>query len=112
METLGQETPSFDPIGVAKDAAWRAVGDIASNFANERPDKGKKVIVIGGRKHKGKAGVVFWHGPDFKPYRNRYCTDIQRAMRDARGRDGFRVGIISNNNERFFCPANQVQIVK
>lgn len=106
----GPESPGFDSFGAAKDRAWQAIGKLAEGMAAERPSVGKRVTVTGGRKHKGKVGTVFYHRPDAFGHPFRYCNDMQRAMREARGTNGFRVGIETDDGEKFFTAANQVTV--
>lgn len=108
-----QETPSFDPHGASRDKAWLAVGTIAEELREEVPSVGRNVIVIGGRKHKGKSGEVFYHAKDkFIKDLYRYSNDMQIAVMEARGKHGFRVGIRTIDGERFFVPAEYVEVQK
>ncbi len=86
------------------------IANIAGEIAQQAPKAGKQVIVIGGRKHNGKRGVVFYHGRN--PYVNlgRYCTDLQLLLRESRGRDGYRVGILTAAGEKFFTDAVNVEV--
>jgi hypothetical protein len=107
-----QETPNYDPLGASKDRAWQAIGEIAKNVSAQRPDKGKRVEVISGRKHLGKIGVVFWHGRNpFDRFPHRYHTSIQAAMSDAIGIHGFRIGIRTDAGEKFFTEAQRVKVL-
>jgi len=111
QEINGQETPGFDPIGAARDRAWVAIGEMAKgDLALKRPSVGKGVKVIGGRKHKGKTGVVFWHGIDQHAQPFRYGSDMQHVMRQARGRNFYRCGIKTESGEKFFLPAEHVRV--
>ncbi len=109
---MKHETPSFDPLGVAKDNAWKALSEIMSDVAKERPSVGKKVRVIRGKKHLGKEGVVFWHGSDRFQDPNRYADSFQSALRQARGTYFYRVGVmVDETQEKIFVPAENVEIL-
>ena len=75
----------------------------------QRPSVSKRVIVIQGRKHKNKEGLVFWHGRD-KYSNNQYGSAASDALRDIIGRDGWRVGIETYEGERFFVNADYVEV--
>lgn len=102
------ESPGFDPHGARRDRAMQALPKIIE-MAN-LPAKGKRVLITGGRKHKGKEGVVFWRGKDqFKP-RSRYGSDLERTMSDALGhRD--RIGVQTDAGEKFFVPLTQAKTI-
>lgn len=97
--------------------AWQAFGDIMSGETgektrSERPDKGKRVRVIGGVKYKGLEGIVFWHGKDRYSYAGRYDGNaLQASLREARGKYGFRIGIKTDQGEKFFIAADKVETV-
>lgn len=111
LPPMQQETPSFDPIGAARDGAWRAIGEIAQGLAASRPDKGKLVTVIGGRKHKGKRGLVVWHGVDRYSCASRYDgNSMQAAMRQARGVYGYRVGVSVDGAPAVFVSADYLAV--
>jgi hypothetical protein len=101
---------------VDQSKAWGALQNMADNsekYFPDRPDKGKHVKVIRGRKHKGKAGVIFWHGRDKYVDNTRYCGNgLQAAMTQLIGIYGYRVGVVTEENERFFVPADYVKIIK
>lgn len=105
-----QETPGFDPIGAAKDNAWKALNEIAQEQFKLRPSVGKSVRVIGGRKHKGKEGIVFWHGRNPYERTSRSGSDLGRAMIDARGTHGFRCGV-RTETEKFFIDAKHLEVL-
>lgn len=63
------------------------------------------------KKHIGKLGVVFWHGIDqFDNVTWRWADANGRAMREVRGRNGYRVGIRLDNGEKIFAGADDVMI--
>lgn len=69
------------------------------------PRVGRTVKITQG-KHKGIVGVVFWHGEDRYSTAGRYGSDIQLCLRDARGRDGFRIGVRAKDGSKVFCCAD------
>ena len=80
--------------------------------ANKSPRKGAQVWVTGGRKHKNKEGKVFWHGRDtFDRFPHRYHDSYQAQMSDCMGTYGFRVGIQTEDGEKFFVPGEQVTVL-
>lgn len=85
--------------------AWQGLAD---DCAKTRPSKGKRVRVTSG-KHKGKEGIVTWHGRD-QFADNRYQTDAQLMLRDFMGTWGFRCRI-STASESFFVKAEKVEII-
>lgn len=98
---------------IKTDMAWKAIGDITrtDSFLASIPSVGKRVRSLTQRgKNAGKEGTVFWHGRD--PYQNpyRYCSPMQAALRAAMGRYGFRVGVLTDTGERFFVPADKVEV--
>jgi len=85
--------------------AWQGLAD---DCAKTRPSKGKRVRVTSG-KHKGKEGIVTWHGRD-QFADTRYQTDAQLMLRDFMGTWGFRCRI-STASESFFVKAEKVEII-
>lgn len=70
--------------------AWGALQNMSRNtdkYFDDRPDTGKRVIVEKGRKHKGKEGIVFWHGPD------RYPEMASGVAAETRGAEIILIGI-------------------
>ena len=84
--------------------AWQRLFD---DVAKQRPSVGKHVRVTSG-KHSGKVGIVTWHGRD-KFADDYYKSDAQLALRDACGRDGFRVRI-QTSTESIFVSADKVSV--
>lgn len=84
--------------------------DFARFVAKDRPSKGRRVLIVRGRKHLNKEGVVFWHGRD-KFASDRYMDGNQLAMRDCMGTFGFRIGVQTDDGEKFFCPAHYATLV-
>lgn len=87
-------------------SGWQSLADSA---AAQRPGVGKTVTVVSG-KHAGKTGKVFWHGRD-KFERNYYQSDAQLLLRQINGRNGFRVGILTDSGERFFVKGDNVTVL-
>lgn len=84
----------------------------AESYAREQaeieaknPTKGKKVKVIGGRKHKGEEGIIFWRGA------NKFQTYYRAGYNRPEDRVNQRVGIITDNGEKFFTPLTQVEVI-
>lgn len=89
--------------------AWQAQLD---KLEPNRPSVGKRVRVTEGRKYLGKEGEVFWHGIDKYDPIARYMTGAQEWMRDAAGRKGYRVGIRTDEGEKFFIGADKVEVIE
>lgn len=85
---------------------------LADLLAADRPSVGVRVEVVDGRKHKGKAGKVFWHGRDGYSGAWRYGSDFEKSCRDIRGTYGFRVGVETDAGEKFFVPATHIKLLK
>lgn len=97
----------------SKAMAWNAMKGICAEASKECPSKGKRVEITRGRKHFGKVGEVFWHGIDKYSPAGRYDGNaFQATMRVARGRYGFRIGVLTDEGERFFCPADYAKILQ
>lgn len=86
-------------------AGWQ---ELADKLAVDRPSKGKRVRVTSGT-HKGKEGVVTWHGKD-KFASERYYTDALLVAREMFGTSGFRCRV-STEEEAFFVNADKVEII-
>jgi hypothetical protein len=58
-------------------------------------------------KHKGKTGLVIWHGL------SGYSRPLHRNIwvAHAVGREGYRVKIKTNSNEEFFTDAKHVEVI-
>ena len=95
-------------FGNVDPAVW---AKILANAHAEKPARGKKVIVQYSRKHRNKIGVVFWHGPD-KFNQRRYGSDISNLVSDIAGTFHYRVGIETEDGERFFIAAENVVVIE
>ena len=82
--------------------------ELANALSACRPFVGRTVKVASGRKHKGKVGVVFWHGRDTFSDAFRYGDSYQHAAMEVMGRYGYRVGIKDYEGNKFFVPADNV----
>jgi hypothetical protein len=90
--------------------AWQAIAD---RLSVTRPSTGKTIRVSGGRKHKGKVGIVEIH--QISHYTNvyRYGNEASHHMRDLSGREGWvcRVRCIATG-ESFWIAAEHVDVIK
>lgn len=76
----------------------------AINVACERsPRVGKRVTIYHG-KHRGKSGIVFWHGKN-KHKRDHSSNWMQAGLREAIGTTGYRIGVQTDGGEKFFTSA-------
>jgi hypothetical protein len=89
-------------------AAFQAVAD---GLQEKRPSVGKRVKVTGGRKYLGLEGEVFWHGIDKYDRSGLYMTSEQKWMTQAAGRLGYRVGVKTDEGEKFFVAADKVEVI-
>jgi len=87
--------------------AWQ---DLANKLAPQFPSVGKRVCVVSGRNHLNVEGIVFWHGRD-KFASTQFKTSAQLMLRDMEGRRGFRIGIKTNDGEKFFVSADCVEVL-
>lgn len=87
--------------------AWQKIIDDTSP---QRPDVGKTVKVVEGRKYLGKVGKVLWHGRNKFSTAWRYGSDAQWHLRDVMGRNGFRIKI-DTGTEKFFVDADKVEVI-
>lgn len=69
------------------------------------PTVGKTVDVIGGRKHKGKTGRIFWRGA------NQFRTYYRNGYNRPDAMSNQRLGIETESGEKFFIPAEQVKVI-
>lgn len=77
----------------------------------QRPDVGRIVKVIKGRKHLGDVGIVKWHGRDKYDTNSRYRTDAQECLHEMIGRLGFRIKIDTESGDSFFISADYVEVI-
>lgn len=83
---------------------------LANGCAAQRPSVGKRVRVVSGRKHLGKEGTVKWHGVN-RFYDNSYRTDAQLTLAEMRGREGYRVRVVTDSGEAFFIDAEKIEVI-
>ena len=86
------------------DGAARCLQDAVNEACNSSPRKGARVAIYHG-KHKDKAGVVFWHGKDKFDCSDRYGNWAQAAMGEAIGLYGYRIGVRTDEGDKFFTKA-------
>lgn len=84
---------------------------VLRDVAKDRPNVGRTVRVIAGRKNVGAVGQVTWHGPDRFDKSRRYCDSYQNHLRDCMGKGGFRVRVKLEDGSQFFTSAANVEIV-
>jgi hypothetical protein len=68
------------------------------------PQPGKRVVVIGGRKHKGKSGIIFWRGAN--QFRKYYANGYNRPESP----ENQVCGIKTDSGEKFFICITQIQV--
>jgi hypothetical protein len=93
------------------DKFWTGMQKVAENTADQRPGVGKRVLITKGRKHINKTGIVFWHGWDKFNSPTRYMSNAQITMAEILGRHGFRIGVETEDGERFYCPADYAEVL-
>jgi hypothetical protein len=90
--------------------AWNA---LFASVAGDRPSVGKRVRIVEGRKHRGLEGRVIWHGEDhyYMAAHRRFMSDAQAALNEARGRQGWRVGIQPDVGSPVYVNAAYVEVL-
>jgi len=94
---------------------WSAMKAVCGNdeISANRPSVGTTVIIDKGRKYKGKVGKVVRHIRDkFDRDAWRYCSDAQAIMREARGRYGYVIKVLTTDGETFWCKADYATIIE
>lgn len=81
---------------------WQSIANEASA---QRPSVGKSVEIVKGRKHKGKSGIVVWHGVNQFSDAFRYCDSARLALAEINGREGYSVKVKMEDGNTFFVPA-------
>ena len=89
-------------------AAWQAIAD---ELSKQRPHAGRRVRVVGGRKHKGKEGLVERHQLSKYGDAYRYASEAQAHMRDMAGRDGWVCLVRTDAGETFWINAQHTEVV-
>lgn len=87
-------------------SAWQAMADEASKT---RPHPGRRVRIIGGRKHKGKVGTVVRHQVSQYGNAYRYGNDASHHLRDMRGRYGWTCLVRTDLGEQFWVDADHTE---
>lgn len=93
--------------------AWDALREISldPDIRAQRPDKGKHVQVITG-KRSGIQGVVVWHGVGkFDQKKWRYGSPMADHFTNIQGRYGFSVRIRSDDGALFYTSADNVTVI-
>ena len=91
---------------------WKESGPLLADASKLCPGKEKRVRVKLGTKHKDKIGIIFWHGEDrFNPPGRYAGNALQEAMTKAVGIRGYHVGVRTDDGEKFFVPAEYVEII-
>ena len=85
-----------DKYEVAYNEAYDRYYAEVNDYLAKVPDVGKEVKVVGGRKHKNKVGKVVWFGDD--------------AYSSSRWMVSHRIGVLTEDGERFFVSAEQVEV--
>src|SRR5687767_14218067 len=88
-------------------AAWQGLID---TYGPARPHQGKRVRVLGGRKHVGREGVVTRHMQS--RYANtRYMSEAQGHLRDILGRRDWVCRVREDDGSEFWVNAEHVAVV-
>lgn len=109
--TTAQETPNYDPIGAARDAAFAALPGIQERLNRDIPQKGQFVVVFAGRSA-GAFGRVFWIGRKREfgrgLYRERSWALVDHLVTVYQ----IRIGIETSDGSIAFVDADKVQVVR
>lgn len=90
-------------------AAWQRIAD---ECGKQRPYRGRKVRVDGGRKHKGKIGTVVRHQLDQFYDVFRYGGEASHHMAQMAGREGYVVMVQPDDGcQRFWVKAHYVTCI-
>lgn len=84
---------------------------LSENVEPARPSVGKMVEVVKGRKHKGKAGEVVWHGEN-RYFDWKYYSSAQITLMQMQGRSGYRVRVKTYDGEMFYVNADYVEVLQ
>lgn len=76
----------FGVINSETQAFWQS---LANELSRQRPNVGRRVTVIGGRKYRGKLGVVVRHQVDRYEDAFRYGNEASQHYKQMAGRYGF-----------------------
>jgi hypothetical protein len=90
-----------------KPNSWQHLAD---TFKESFPSVGKNAIVTGGRKYKGKQGVIVRHQSDAY-YSLRYKTEASLILMQMQGTKGYIVMLRCDDGSTFWVKADQVKII-
>lgn len=89
--------------------AWK---QLAKDVDAQRPSVGKRIHVVGGRKHKGKTGSVVAHTRSRFGSAFRYGGEANLHLREMMGRHGFIVLVHPDDNGwPFWVDADKVEVL-
>lgn len=88
----------FAAYKAQREAVWAKYDAEQAEAKAGTVDKGKRVVVVAGRKYKGKSGEVFWKGED--QYKPSYGSGFKH----------YRVGVKFDDGEKGFLPADQCRV--
>ena len=77
----------------------------AAEAERRRVCKGKRVRIVGGRKYKGKEGVVFWQGA------NQFRTYYKNGYNNPESPSNQRIGVETDSGEKFFTEYNHAEVI-
>lgn len=103
-------TVDASPEIIAKYNAWKQAknDEITARLETAKaavPEKGKELIVVAGRKHKGKKGRCFWRG--YNQFRQYYANGYNKRS----DFENQRVGIETDDGDKFFTALLQCRVV-
>lgn len=85
--------------------------DMAKEASKVRPDPGKKVRIVKGRKHKGKEGTVMKNIQDKFHDAFRYGGEASHHMTDMYRREGFVVLVKQDDGSTFWVRADYTEVL-
>ena len=93
---------------IPQNVPWDSMKGLCTDASQTSPRPGKRVNIVRG-KHKGKVGVVTWHGENKFYDRTRYGSALSHMLGEAIGLHGFRVRIQpDDDSEAFFTNAENL----
>lgn len=105
--SLGGVSRVGHPFAPELRQAWE---DIAEGASAQRPSPGKRVRIVGGRKHVGRTGVVERHQVSKFDDPFRYGSPQQHQMASIRGRRGYVVLVRDEAGETFWVRADYTRV--
>ena len=94
---------------IQQNVPWNSVKSLCLDASKDSPRPGKLVHVARG-KHRGKSGLVTWHGPDKFYDRHRYGSALSNILSDSIGIHGFRVRIQPDSGKAFFTACENLRV--